>query len=71
MTPEEESHVPAPDVTVVDTVGAGDAFTATLVHDFLRDVPLDEINRHANAVAAFICSQPGATATIPMELRSA
>lgn len=71
MTPTEESRAPAPDVAVVDTVGAGDAFTATLVHDFLRDVPLNRINQHANAVAAFLCSQPGATATIPMELRSA
>ena len=71
MTPTEESHAPAPDVTVVDTVGAGDAFTATLVHDFLRGIPLDTINRHANAVAAYVCSQPGATATIPQELRNA
>jgi fructokinase len=71
VTPTEESHAAAPDVSVVDTVGAGDAFTATLVHDFLRDIPLDKINVHANAVAAFVCSQPGATTTIPTELKTA
>jgi fructokinase len=61
----EESRCPAVPATVVDTVGAGDAFTATLVFDFLRGLPLAEINRHANAVASFICSQPGATAPLP------
>jgi fructokinase len=61
----EESKCPAVPAAVVDTVGAGDAFTATLVCDFLRGVPLAEINRHANAVASFICSQPGATPPIP------
>jgi fructokinase len=55
-------------VRVKDTVGAGDAFTATLVFDFLRGLPLAEINKHANAVASFICSQPGATAPLPETL---
>ena len=59
---DEESVELAPHVTVVDTVGAGDAFTATLVCDLLAGVPLAEINRHANAVAAYVCSQPGAMA---------
>lgn len=57
-----ESVEPAPDVTVLDTVGAGDAFTATLVCDLLAGVSLAEINRHANAVASYVCSQPGAMA---------
>lgn len=65
MAGGEESRCPATPATVVDTVGAGDAFTATLVFDFLRGRPLAEINRHANAVASFICSQPGATAPLP------
>jgi fructokinase len=64
----EESRCPAVPAAVVDTVGAGDAFTATLVVDFLRGIPLAEINRHANAVASFICSQSGATAPLPETL---
>jgi fructokinase len=67
----EYASASPPSVSVVDTVGAGDAFTATLVHDFLRGAPLERINAHANAVASFVCSQPGATATIPAELRTA
>jgi len=64
----EESECPAVPTTVVDTVGAGDAFTATLVFDFLRGLPVAEINRHANAVASFVCSQPGATSPLPASL---
>ena len=64
----DESDSPAPPSNVVDTVGAGDAFTAALVRGFLKSLPLDAINRHANAVAAFVCSQRGATPPLPVEL---
>ena len=67
-TAAEESECPAVSAAVVDTVGAGDAFTATLVVDFLRGLSLGEINAHANAVASFICSHPGATAKLPDNL---
>jgi fructokinase len=50
---------------VVDTVGAGDAFTAVLTIGRLAGWPLAEINRRANEVAAFVCSQPGATPELP------
>ena len=62
---DQESTCPAVPAKVVDTVGAGDAFTATLVPDFLRRLPLAEINRRANAVASFVCSQPGAVMKLP------
>ena len=50
---------------VCDTVGAGDAFTAVLTVGLLEGWPLDEINRRANRVAAYVCSQPGATPPLP------
>jgi fructokinase len=52
---------------VVDTVGAGDAFTAALVTGLLQPnrPRLAEINAFANRVAAFVCSQPGATPRMP------
>ncbi len=68
VTVDEESLCPAHPTTVVDTVGAGDAFTATIVIDFLHGVLLGEINRHANAVASFVCSQAGAVSPLPAEL---
>ncbi len=48
-------------VKVADTVGAGDAFTAALVHGYLRDTPLAQINENANRVGAWVASQSGAT----------
>jgi fructokinase len=59
-----------PEVKIVDTVGAGDSFTATLVMGLLRGMDLDEINEHANAVASFVCTQSGATPALPEELRA-
>ena len=61
---DEESVEPATAVSVVNTVGAGDAFTAALVCDFLRGASLTDTNRRANAVAAFVCSLPGAAAGV-------
>ena len=53
---------------VVDTVGAGDAFTASLVLGMLAEEELGAINEKACRVAAYVCSQPGATPGIPAEL---
>ena len=55
---------------VVDTVGAGDAFTAVLAMGVLRGLALEVINRHACRLAAYVCSQPGATPDVPAELAS-
>ncbi|QEG37370.1 carbohydrate kinase family protein [Bythopirellula goksoeyrii] len=46
---------------VVDTVGAGDAFTAALSLGLLDRSNLQEINEAACSAAAFVCSQSGAT----------
>jgi fructokinase len=54
---------------VRDTVGAGDSFTAATVMGLLKGWPLHEINQTANEVAAFVCSQSGATPTLPKILR--
>lgn len=54
-------------VKVVDTVGAGDSFTAALVLGLLRQMDLDEINGIANEVARYVCSQAGATPRLPVE----
>lgn len=55
---------------VVDTVGAGDAFTASLAMGLLAGHDLNEINRDACSLAAFVCSQPGATPELPDEFQS-
>ena len=48
-------------VLVADTVGAGDAFTATLVHHYLRHSDLATMNEAANRVGSWVASKPGAT----------
>ena len=53
---------------VKDTIGAGDSFTAAAILGFLSAWPLDRINAFANEVAAFVCSQPGATPLLPEHL---
>lgn len=54
-------------VKVVDTVGAGDSFTAALVLGLLQHMDLEEINSIANEVARYVCSQAGATPPMPPE----
>jgi len=66
----KSSEQPATAVDVVDTVGAGDAFTAALVMGTLRGLPLDLIHRHAASLAAFVCTRQGATPEIPAALRA-
>lgn len=52
-------------VHVVDTVGAGDSFTAAFTIGLVRGDDLDTVNEHASRVAAFVCSQSGATPDLP------
>lgn len=47
-------------VDVVDTVGAGDSFTAAFVVAYLRGASLGEAQRLANERAAYVCSRKGA-----------
>jgi fructokinase len=54
---------------VVDAVGAGDSFTAAMMLGMLAGWSLDRINEQANRVAAYVCSQAGATPPIPPSLR--
>ena len=62
------AHAGTP-VRVRDTIGAGDSFTAMLSLGLIAGWPADQINERANAIAAFVCSQSGATPDLPEELR--
>jgi fructokinase len=61
----EHSDLPGQPTLVVDTVGAGDSFTAALVIGLLSGLPLATINAWGNRIAAFVSSQPGATPQLP------
>jgi fructokinase len=59
------SEHPGIETHVVDTVGAGDAFAAALALGLLDGSDLEAVNRNACRVAAFVCSQSGATPQLP------
>lgn len=52
--------VPGMEVLVADTVGAGDAFTAGLVHGLLSRMALADCGHIANALGALVATRPGA-----------
>lgn len=62
------SDFPGVTTEVKDTVGAGDSYTATMVTGLLRGESLDAINQRACRVAAYVCSQKGATPSLPADL---
>ena len=65
----EAVRVPSVPTTVVDTVGAGDAFTAALMIGLLNEQPLKEIAHFATGVSSYVCSQRGATPSLPDWIR--
>jgi fructokinase len=56
----EVSFLEAMKVPVVDTVGAGDAFTAALTMGLLQRLPLRVIHENATRLAGFVCTHHGA-----------
>ena len=64
MSADEWLHVPAFDVTPVDTVAAGDAFTAALAIKWNDGSALESV-RYANAAGALATLSPGAQTAMP------
>ena len=60
ITAESHHEHPGFSVKIADTVGAGDAFTATLVHHALRGSSLAAMNAAANRMGAWVASKEGA-----------
>jgi sulfofructose kinase len=58
-------YAPAFQVNAVDTTGAGDVFRAGFIYALLREWPVDDILRFANAAAAVSCTRLGALGGIP------
>lgn len=60
VTASETVAHPGVPVDVVDTIGAGDAFTAVLASGYLRGVPLERVSEAANRLGAWVASRTGA-----------
>ena len=65
LTEQGEEHIPAFDVDVVDTTGAGDAFSATLAIAVAEGLPLDRAVRRASAAGALTVTRPGTMSAMP------
>ena len=54
-------------IKVVDTVGAGDSFLATLVSKFLDNIPVDQALEYACGMGALIATHKGATTLVDLD----
>ena len=68
VTADAIDHCSAPTIDVRDTVGAGDSYTAAMTLGLLKGWPLSQINERAVAVAAYVCTQAGATPSLPPQI---
>ncbi|MBQ0068612.1 MAG: carbohydrate kinase [Bacteroidales bacterium] len=62
------SFLPTPEVTVADTVGAGDAFTGAFVAALLCGKPLTQAHEDAVRISAYVCTHPGAMPPYSVDL---
>ena len=69
LTADNISEHPGVKAEITDTIGAGDSFTAATAYGYLLGEDIDRINRIANQVAAYVCSQPGAMVPVPDHLK--
>lgn len=65
FTAKESSDYLSDPVKTEDTVGAGDSFTAAMIMGLLKGLNLKDLHRLASDLAAFVCTQKGATPGLP------
>ena len=68
FTRNEVSFEETPKVDVVDTVGAGDSFTAAFVSSILKGRSVRDAHRRAVEVSAYVCTCNGAMPELPAGL---
>lgn len=66
---QNASCLPTPAVEVVDTVGAGDAFTAIFVAGMLGGLEVRWAHMLAVEAAAYVCTQAGAMPILPDDIK--
>ncbi len=66
---DEYSYVPTPRVDAIDTVGAGDSFTASLVSLLVKGYALKKAHQLATQIAGFVCTQRGAMPEFSAQIR--
>jgi len=68
LTQEDIFHYdPGYQISLGDTVGSGDAFSAGFVHYYMNGFPIDDALRFGNAAGAMVATTTGATSPISKE----
>jgi ribokinase len=62
---DSAKHLPAPEVEVVDTTGAGDAFVGALAAQLAREASLEEAVAYAVRAGAAAVTKEGAQGALP------
>ncbi len=70
VTADQWHEHPAHPVKVADTIGAGDAFTAAMIHYMLRGADLATLNEAGNRWGGWVASHPGAMPPLSEAVRS-
>lgn len=65
---DASSFLPTPKVEVVDTVSAGDSFTAAFVASILKGKSITDAHSKVVEISAFVCTQKGAMPELPENL---
>ena len=71
VTRDQVDRHPGYPAKVIDTVGAGDAFTAALTHYYLRGASLSQLNAAGNRWGSWVASHAGAMPPLPDAERDA
>lgn len=66
---DKKSYLATPKVNVVDTVGAGDAFSGAFVYGILTGKSVEEAHHDAVKISAFVCTRAGAWPEYTQDLK--
>lgn len=69
FTKENEYRTEGEKVKAIDTVGAGDSFSSTFLHFYLKGESILECMKKATALSAFVVQNKGATPRLTKEIR--
>ena len=64
-TREKQIHIPGIKINVIDTTGAGDAFSAAMIYGFSQDWSLEVTGMLANSMGGLASTHWGAGAALP------